>query len=82
MGAWIEMEHLLCMVVIRVASHPTWVRGLKCNRIECVARFNNVAPYMGAWIEIVSNGIIRHVPIVAPYMGAWIEIRYNCKNFG
>ena len=63
-------------------SHPLWVRGLKC-------RYNNpqfscllVAPFMGAWIEIVL-GLIEHRPhqTVAPFMGAWIEIKgYKTKT--
>ncbi len=34
----------------------------------------NVAPYIGAWIEIRPSGV--HLPpnLVAPYIGAWIEI--------
>jgi len=34
----------------------------------------DVAPYMGAWIEIVSVVPSPIGFIVAPYMGAWIEI--------
>ena len=31
-------------------SHPTWVRGLKPNKV--LSRyFRKVAPYVGAWIE-------------------------------
>ena len=33
-----------------------------------------VAPYMGAWIEIVKRARYERAAEVAPYMGAWIEI--------
>ena len=35
----------------------------------------SVAPYAGAWIEIVlSPDVVRDMGRVAPYAGAWIEI--------
>jgi len=33
-----------------------------------------VAPYLGAWIEILINGEQEKYLWVAPYLGAWIEI--------
>ena len=33
-----------------------------------------VAPYAGAWIEIVKNCALNLGGVVAPYAGAWIEI--------
>ena len=33
-----------------------------------------VAPFMGAWIEIVMPAVPQRSPSVAPFMGAWIEI--------
>ena len=33
-----------------------------------------VAPYTGAWIEIIAADISDEQKIVAPYTGAWIEI--------
>ena len=38
-----------------------------------------VAPYMGAWIEIIPAHYSTSSENVAPYMGAWIEIS-PCKN--
>ena len=32
-------------------SHPTWVRGLKHNLTDGTRKLNQVAPYVGAWIE-------------------------------
>ena len=32
-----------------------------------------VAPYVGAWIETISDAAQSGVNTVAPYVGAWIE---------
>ena len=34
----------------------------------------NVAPLVGAWIEITLNLTLKFWPVVAPLVGAWIEI--------
>ena len=34
-------------------SHPTWVRGLKFLKLYDIIFISLVAPYMGAWIEIL-----------------------------
>ena len=34
-----------------------------------------VAPFAGAWIEIVCSNVVFIMPQVAPFAGAWIEIR-------
>ena len=54
-------------------SHPTWVRGLKLAQISFSVPPEDVAPYVGAWIEtnILVHLSCRHC--VAPYVGAWIE---------
>ncbi|WP_404351896.1 hypothetical protein [Caproicibacterium sp. XB2] len=41
----------------------------------CVFR-RTVAPYTGAWIEIICKSVNQCLTLVAPYTGAWIEIRY------
>ena len=33
-----------------------------------------VAPFAGAWIEMVNRPLSRWVYAVAPFAGAWIEI--------
>ncbi len=39
---------------------------------------DQVAPYMGAWIEIKCKSLtLPSRRLVAPYMGAWIEIAYT-----
>ena len=37
----------------------------------------NVAPLVGAWIEINNTERIKEWLIVAPLVGAWIEIMYT-----
>ena len=37
----------------------------------------NVAPLVGAWIEINSILKRRRIKVVAPLVGAWIEIEVN-----
>ena len=36
-----------------------------------------VAPFAGAWIEIVCSNVVFIMPQVAPFAGAWIEIGFN-----
>ena len=36
--------------------------------------FLKVAPFTGAWIEIIIIKLIRDIFNVAPFTGAWIEI--------
>ena len=40
-----------------------------------------VAPYAGAWIEIINNVVDYREQIVAPYAGAWIEIIKNVGDY-
>ena len=35
---------------------------------------NAVAPFAGAWIEIIITVFVYHFIYVAPFAGAWIEI--------
>ena len=56
-------------------SLPTWERGLKYADDNPLVNHANVAPYMGAWIEIENGRMNKRQKQVAPYMGAWIEIR-------
>ena len=50
------------------------MRGLKFKDRAVVCGQIKVAPYTGAWIEIVPYVRDRRPHIVAPYTGAWIEI--------
>ena len=40
----------------------------------------NVAPHMGAWIEIDKEDNWRIKDDVAPHMGAWIEMKLECQK--
>ena len=39
-------------------SHPLWVRGLKYEEQIVVSAALKVAPFVGAWIEMIKNGAI------------------------
>ena len=59
-------------------SLPSWERGLKSLADVENVNIYEVAPFMGAWIEIF---VIRRRLVfvrVAPFMGAWIEIVSSC----
>ena len=49
-GAWIETVEAL-ESISPIASHPTWVRGLKHQFVQHKISAYQVAPYVGAWIE-------------------------------
>ena len=60
----------------RIASLPSWERGLKYVLVSTDKRTVFVAPLVGAWIEIpIPEGCILPA-VVAPLVGAWIEIAY------
>ena len=50
-------------------------RGLKCVGSLFDYIRDPVAPFVGAWIEISSDGITSTRSPVAPFVGAWIEIK-------
>ena len=50
-GAWIEIGRSGGLTGSE-ASHPTWVRGLKCIVFIQEPIGKDVAPHVGAWIEI------------------------------
>ena len=50
------------------------MRGLKYNAWTSTYGNANVAPFMGAWIEINKMESYVDYATVAPFMGAWIEI--------
>ncbi len=49
-------------------------RGLKLTSTVCKIDIACVAPYAGAWIEILILNVCFVSVSVAPYAGAWIEI--------
>ena len=55
MGAWIEIALAIYLMTLP-KSHPTWVRGLIL--VAPVSTSSPpVAPYMGAWIGIISSSV-------------------------
>ena len=52
MGAWIEIELTSTPLLASSKSLPSWERGLKYFRREKQNLLQDVAPFMGAWIEI------------------------------
>ena len=58
-------------------SHPTWVRGLKYGVAQRLGHLVDVAPHVGAWIEISSPRRSARQVSVAPHVGAWIEMLSN-----
>ena len=43
--------------------------------------FFEVAPHVGAWIEITDIEFYLPSPLVAPHVGAWIEILTSLKKY-
>ena len=41
----------------------------------------NVTPFAGVWIEILSIGLPRTDSTVTPFAGVWIEIAVNLQRF-
>ena len=72
MGAWIETP-LPLLSQSTILSHPTWVRGLKRTNTRIYKQLQQVAPYVGAWIETCMFFLCARRFGVAPYVGAWIE---------
>ena len=52
---------------------------MKFDTQEALIVSYDVAPYMGAWIEIARIVSKKKIIKVAPYMGAWIEI--TCEGY-
>ena len=77
MGAWIEISGSSSSYNLNLWSHPSWVRGLKCNFALSKVLIQKVAPLVGAWIEIKIACAIVTDGKVAPLVGAWIEIKAN-----
>ena len=59
---------------------PSRERGLKLCILQLIYQFVEVAPFAGAWIEIVNLFANPFVNPVAPFVGAWIEICLYCRH--
>ena len=56
-------------------SLPMWERGLKYGSVGRSAKGADVAPYVGAWIEIFESVTKYENGEVAPYVGAGREMQ-------
>ena len=74
MGAWIEMHGFIKSLSANV-SLPSWERGLKSKLCVAGLSAGQVAPLVGAWIEIDITITKKGSAMVAPLVGAWIEIK-------
>ncbi len=55
-------------------SLPSRERGLKSDDPQDYGYISDVAPFAGAWIEILDSTSILIESSVAPFAGAWIEM--------
>ena len=55
-------------------SHPTWVRGLKCQEGVPVLRRDKSHPTWVRGLKLFSQTWHPVPPHVAPHVGAWIEM--------
>ena len=46
-----------------------------------MAKRNKVAPFTGAWIEILGETVKAQEDAVAPFTGAWIEMPFANTGF-
>ena len=57
-----------------ILSLPSRERGLKYIKLNDETTVEQVAPFAGAWIEIIGVKSSFYGNYVAPFAGAWIEI--------
>ena len=60
--------------IIEGTSLPSRERGLKSDDFDHISVEIDVAPFTGAWIEILYMTFVLLSLKVAPFTGAWIEI--------
>ena len=68
-------ENEICCIIL--LSLPSRERGLKLYYSGLVDMKATVAPFAGAWIEIINLIVGMSRRTVAPFAGAWIEILYQ-----
>ena len=56
-----------------------WERGLKSRYRKAGGKVLDVAPLVGAWIEIHEQTVDGKTVDVAPLVGAWIEMEEESK---
>ena len=67
-------ENEICCIIL--LSLPSRERGLKSKIGNIIFEEFIVAPFAGAWIEMLKNIRNNSFLAVAPFAGAWIEITY------
>ena len=77
MGAWIEIVNTIWSSRTVSTSLPLRERGLKSEHKRADVEKAMVAPFTGAWIEIMLIADNLLSAKVAPFTGAWIEIRLS-----
>ena len=50
-GVWIETFDYSLAIEKAIASHPSWVCGLKLQYVQMISRTWVVTPFVGVWIE-------------------------------
>ena len=61
-------------LLLTLRSLPSRERGLKFEDLIIEDKYDQVAPFAGAWIEIHKGANSERLSKVAPFAGAWIEI--------
>ena len=72
MGAWIETSSAKDAARAQL-SHPTWVRGLKHDKLTDYDSKLESHPTWVRGLKLAKNAAIQLDEHVAPYVGAWIE---------
>ena len=70
------------VLIIFPGSLPSRERGLKSRSPFPAWLAERVAPFAGAWIEILRNDMPFQRCLVAPFAGAWIEISLDRLSQG
>ena len=68
--------------VDNLPSHPTGVRGLKCQRLRYHAQERESHPTGVRGLKCVAVARLVQVAKVAPHWGAWIEITHRSAVAG
>ena len=72
------MKSSLCRCLLESGpSLPSRERGLKSRSRKFSTTLKAVAPFAGAWIEMIKVLLVGVTRLVAPFAGAWIEIAHT-----
>ena len=63
----------VCIAPTMRCSNRTFMELKYQKRTAVHAPAQQVAPYVGAWIETGQSRLLRNTSAVAPYVGAWIK---------